>query len=225
MGARARTVACCHALEESVPAAVACFQELWPEANLVHFQDFALSRDRQSGKVSEDAICERIMALGRAAEESGADATLFTCSAFGDAIDAVKRAYPRSLVLAPNECAFRESIASGRRSHIFVTFEPSLPLLLAEYRSLAGAGAEARGHLVEGALGALRAGRAGEHGVRIAEAIRSAAMAAGGEPGSAILGQFSMARARDLSARGLPEGWTVSTTLEASVRWLRDQLH
>ena len=80
-----------HALRDSVAPAMAAMAQGWPEARVANLLDDSLSADIAARHgVIEDSIVERFVTLGRYARATGADGILFTCSAFGSAIDAVK---------------------------------------------------------------------------------------------------------------------------------------
>ena len=72
--------------------------------------DDSLSADlARDGKLT-DAMTERFLALGRYAASTGADAILFTCSAFGPCIEAVARAHAPMPVLKPNEAMIEQAV-------------------------------------------------------------------------------------------------------------------
>jgi len=211
-------IALIHALEESVLPARAAFAAHWPEAKAFDLLDTSLATDLAARGSLDAAMTERFLTLGRyaAATEGSsgpARAILFTCSAFGPAIDAVKRALPIP-VLRPNESAFAEALALGGRIGLMVTFAPSLPSLTQEIREMAGAPVEVTGVMVDGALAALKAGDGATHDRLAAEA---AAQLTGID--TLILGQFSLARARP--AIEAATGLRVVTTPEAALRGLK----
>ena len=92
-------VACLHALEESEEPIAEAFEREWPEAHVVHLNDFALSRDRASGAADESNIESRVLGLAQAARDRNASAILFTGTAFGAAVDAAQAAHPSLPVL------------------------------------------------------------------------------------------------------------------------------
>lgn len=211
-------IALIHALEESVLPARAAFAAHWPEAQAFDLLDTSLATDLAARGRLDAAMTERFLTLGRYAATTEATsgparAILFTCSAFGPAIDAVKRALPIP-VLRPNESAFAEALALGGRIGLMVTFAPSLPSLTQEIREMAGAPVEVTGVMVEGALAALKAGDGATHDRLAAEA---AARLSGID--TLILGQFSLARARP--AIEAASGLRVVTTPEAAIRGLK----
>jgi Asp/Glu/hydantoin racemase len=199
-----------HALRDSVEPARAAMAQGWPEADVANLLDDSLSADLARAGALDASMIARFVALGRYARDQGADGILFTCSAFGPAIEAVASdlAIP---VLKPNESAFRAALAHGTRIGLLVTFPGSLAPLTEELQTMAGPGLELHARIVPGALAALQAGDGQAHDRKIAEA------AAHLPPVDAlVLGQFSMARA----ARGL-DGRTVYTTPDAAVAELK----
>jgi Asp/Glu/hydantoin racemase len=212
-------IALVHALEESVLPSRAAFRELWPDAACFDLLDTSLAMDlaARGGGLDQDMV-DRFLTLGRyAAATRGsagpAEAMLFTCSAFGPAIDAVKQALPIP-VFRPNEAAFREALDLGRTIAILVSFPPSLPSLtreLEEEAAARGMSIEVRGIVAEGALAALKAGDAAGHDRLVAEAARRLSGV-----DAIILGQFSLARAK--TAVETATGVTVVTTPHSAVR-------
>lgn len=217
-----RRIALIHALRESVEPIRAAFAEGWPEAQTFNLLDDSLAPAvRHAGELTAQ-IHARFQALARYALTAGdgsgpLDAILFTCSAFGPAIEGVQRALPIP-VLKPNEAAFEAALGQGRRIGVAVTFEPSLAPLLAELRALAaarGRDAQVEGIAVPGALAALQAGDPLAHDAAIATAVGAAA----DRHDVIVLGQFSMARARAAMSTALQP--RVLTTPDAAVSRLR----
>jgi len=185
-------IALIHATPAAVDPVKAAFAEAWPEPDLVNLLDDSLSRDRALTPELTDSIFGRFDALGRYAASSGAEAILFTCSAFGPAIERVARSVDMP-VLKPNEAMFAEAIAIGGTIGMLATFEPSIASMSQEFEEQArqaGAKAKLRSLMVPGAMPALLAGRRDEHDALVAKA------AAGFAGCTAImLAQFSMAPA------------------------------
>jgi Asp/Glu/hydantoin racemase len=219
-----RRIALLHALRDSVEPILGAFARGWPEAQTFNLLDDSLSAAVAAEGRLTTPVVDRFLALGRYAASAqvggrGTDAILFTCSAFGPAIEAVQAdlAIP---VLKPNEAAFAAALGQGRRIGLLVTFGPSLDPLTAELRDMAvrlGDTCDVRGVLVEGALRALQSGRPDEH-----DAVISAAAAALEDRDVVVLGQFSMARARASMPAALQA--RVLTTPECAVEQLRRQL-
>ncbi|NNK93709.1 MAG: arylsulfatase, partial [Desulfobacterales bacterium] len=87
---------------------MAAFKDEWPDAETVNLLDDALGKDLNSGTFGHDLIEQRIEALGNYGERMGADGILYSCSAFGKEIDAVKGQLEIP-VLKPNEAMFEEA--------------------------------------------------------------------------------------------------------------------
>jgi Asp/Glu/hydantoin racemase len=217
-------IALIHALAASVEPIAKAFSEHWPEARTFNLLDDSLSRDRQADGELTAGMRERFLTLGRYAAAAGSRhrstaAILFTCSAFGPAIQTVKDDLPIP-VLNPNEGAFETALSAGQRIALLVTFPPSAESLRTELLALAklrGIRVDVKLKLVEGALAALAAGNAEQHDVLIAEAAGQA-----DNCDVIVLGQFSMARA---AARvSAATGARVVTTPNAAVKRLRTLL-
>ena len=214
-------IALIHALRDSMAPIWHAFSEGWPKAHTFNLLDDSLSTDLAREGELTDQIVERFLTLGRYAKDSGAngktaDAILFTCSAFGPAIEAVKRDLDIP-VFTPNEAAFKEAVTIGGHAGLIVTFPPSAAALSKELSDLA----ETRGTdinvttvLADGALAALQAGHADKHDQIIAETADTLC-----NVDSILLGQFSMARAAQETSRKV--GAPVITTPAAAVNQLR----
>src|SRR5512142_434523 len=96
-----------HATPVAIEPIVAAFRQLWPQAVTTNLLEDSLAADLAAEGRLTDAMIERFVALARYVHGCGADAILFTCSAFGPAIDAARRAVPVP-VLKPNEAMLDE---------------------------------------------------------------------------------------------------------------------
>jgi len=190
----AKRIALIHALTLSIAPSVDAFRALWPQAECINLLDDSLSVDRARAGELTPAIAARIAALAGHARACGAHGILYTCSAFGPAIEAVAclSAMP---VLKPNEAMFAEALSLGKRIGMLATFEPSIASMEAEFRAEAeGSGATISSIFVPRAMTALQRGDAATHDALLAEAARSEEAQ---ELDALMLAQFSMARARD----------------------------
>lgn len=208
-------IALIHALADSVAPINAALARDWPAALRMNLLDDSLSADLARAGTLDAAMHARFLALGRYAAGTGADAILFTCSAFGPCIDAVKDALAPLPVLKPNEAMVDEAAASGVQVGLVATFAPTLASMPAEFPP----GVDLRTALADGALAALQAGDAARHDTLAAEA--AATLAAQG-CGLIALAQFSLARAAPLV--GARTGLPVLTTVDSAVRVLRRRL-
>ncbi len=217
-------IALIHALEESVIPARETFLKEWPEAFCFDLLDTSLAIDLANAGKLDNTMMERFSELADyAARTTGkankTDAILFTCSAFGPAIDAVKSQLTIP-VLRPNESAFEEAIKMGNRIGLMVTFGPSLPALKAELETMAeslGKTINVLPVLVEGALTALKSGDVDTHNRLAAEACFQL-----NDIDVLVLGQFSLAKAAPLIRERLTI--PVLTTPESAVKALRTLL-
>lgn len=157
-----------HALKHSIVPIEASFARLWPQASLMNLLDDSLSADLARAGRLDEAMTERFLKLGRYAADTGADAILFTCSAFGPCIEAVARAHAPMPVLKPNEAMIEQAVATGRKIGLLASFAPTLASMPPEFpRSV-----EIVPKLAEGAMAALDRGDRAEHDRLVVEAAK-----------------------------------------------------
>ena len=186
-----------HATRVAVSPIEAAFESHWPEAEVVQFIDESLSRDLDEIGYLTPGINERVASLATFAHRGGAQAILFSCSAFGPAIEAAGARLPVP-VLKPNQAMLDEALALEGRIQVLSTFRPSGPSIRRELEALAEqrkVDLTIEDSYVPGALDALHAGDPDTHDALIAEA------AADSRADVVLLAQFSMARARDAVSR------------------------
>src|SRR5512146_2350200 len=181
-------IALIHATPVAIDPIVDAFKRLWPEARTTSLLDDSLSADLAAEGRLTDHMTDRFVTLAHYVHRCGADAILFTCSAFGPALDAAKATLGIP-VLKPNEAMLDEALSAGTRIGLIATFEPSIPSLQAELEQLARQkrlSISINSATVPAALAALHAGKAGEHDRLIADAAERI-----GDCDALILGQFS----------------------------------
>jgi Asp/Glu/hydantoin racemase len=202
-----------HALKHSIVPIESSFARLWPEATLMNLVDDSLSADLARDGRLTSGMTDRFLTLGRYAASTGADAILFTCSAFGPCIEAVAREHAPMPVLKPSEAMVEKAAARGHRIGLLSTFPPTLVSMPREFPSTV----EIVPKLAEGALAALDRGDRAEHDRLVAEASRDLR-----DCDLIALAQYSMAPAASLvvAASGLP----VLTTPDSAVLKLKDLL-
>ena len=126
-----------HALAHSVDPINQALQSAWPQAIRMNLLDDSLSADlARSGAGLDAAMHQRFESLAAYAEGTGAQAILFTCSAFGACIEAVATRRPHMPVLKPNEAMVVEAVAlSGPKGRIglIASFAPTLASMPAEF--------------------------------------------------------------------------------------------
>lgn len=209
-------IALIHATPLSMAPIEAAFAAAWPAPSLAHLLDGSLSQDLARDGHLTPAMTERFLSLGRYVAGCGADAMLFTCSAFGPCIEAVAAAHPAIPVLKPNEAMIAEARQHGRRIGLVASFAPTFASMLPEFVA-ADPALHVETALAEGAMEALAAGDAATHDARIAAAAARLAHC-----DVVALAQFSMARAAPAAAAA--SGRAVLTTPGAAVAALRARL-
>jgi Asp/Glu/hydantoin racemase len=202
-----------HALKHSLAPIEFSFARLWPEATLMNLVDDSLSADLARDGRLTSAMTDRFLILGRYAASTGADAILFTCSAFGPCIEAVAREHAPMPVLKPGEAMVEQAAARGHRIGLLSTFAPTLASMPQEFPSTV----EVVPKLVAGAMAALDRGDRAEHDRLVVEAARDLR-----DCDLIALAQYSMAPAAALveQASRLP----VLTTPDSAVLKLKQLL-
>jgi Asp/Glu/hydantoin racemase len=206
-------IALIHALKHSIQPIESSFARLWPEPQLMNLLDDSLSADLAHDGRLTDAMTERFLTLGRYVVSTGADAILFTCSAFGPCIEAVARAHAPMPVLKPNEAMIEQAARSGRKVGLLSTFPPTLVSMPCEFP----AAVELVPKLAEGALAALDRGDRAEHDRLVVEASKDLR-----DCDVVALAQYSMAPAA--SAVEQATGRPVLTTPDSAVLKLKRML-
>ena len=196
MNTPAARIALIHATALAVEPIAAAFGRHWPQARRMNLLDDSLSVDRAEAGELTPAMTRRFVDLARYARRAGCDAILFTCSAFGPAIEAAAAAVDVP-TLKPNEAMFDEALArcpaAGGMLGLIATFEPSLAPMAAELMDKArqrGARVELRTAFAPEAMQDLAEGRAQQHHQKIAVAARALR-----DCDVVMLAQFSMAAA------------------------------
>ena len=206
-------IALIHALKHSIAPIEAAFARVWPQPRLMNLLDDSLSADLARDGELTDAMTERFLVLGDYAAATGADAILFTCSAFGPCIEAVASAHAPMPVLKPNEAMIEQAVTMGRRIGLLSTFPPTLVSMPPEFPS----SVQIVPKLAEGALAALDRGDPTTHDRLIAEASRDLR-----DCDVVALAQFSIAAAAPLVAEAT--GRPVVTTPDSAVLKLQKLL-
>jgi aspartate/glutamate racemase len=189
-----------HAVSVAVQPVQAAFARAWPEAETVNLLEDSLSPDLEAAGDLTQSLMNRIAALARYGIDIGARGILFTCSAFGEAIDAVA-ATADIPVLKPNEAMFEEALEAGNRIGLLATFRPSVPSMEKEFFQMA----EQRGKVVKleslwvpGAMDALKSGDGDTHDRLLAQAASNLSSC-----DAVMLAHFSTARALPSVSRAI----------------------
>ena len=197
-------IALIHATALAVAPIHVAFECLWPQATRMNLLDDSLSVDlARTGRLTP-AMVRRFVDLANYVKSTGCTGILFTCSAFGPAIDEAAAAVGLP-TLKPNEAMFEEALArspaSGARLGLIATFEASIPSMSAELLALAkarGRQIDLQTRFVPEAMQDLADGDAALHHEKIAHAALDLR-----DCDVVMLAQFSMAAAQPLVQAGL----------------------
>ena len=210
-------IALIHALAHSLAPINDALDRDWPQATRMNLLDDSLSADLANTGALDAAMTHRFEQLADYAVSAGADAILFTCSAFGPCIDAIKLRHAGLPVLQPNEAMVVEAAALSRERRgaigLVASFAPTLASMPTEFPG----DVPLRTALAEHALPALERGDTATHDEATARA--AAGLVAQHGCVAIALAQFSLARAapRVAATCGVP----VLTTVDSAVRRLR----
>lgn len=199
-------IALIHATPLAIQPVNRSFQKLWPEAKLQNILDDSLSQDlARVGHLTADMV-ERFIDLAQYAKRVGCQGILFTCSAFGEAIEAAAAATGIP-TLKPNEAMFEEAlqVAIKAKPHstetlnigLVATFAASLDSMRDEFLAMSAhmkRVVNLHGMHVPLAMDALAKGQSLEHDQRIAAGIENMPAC-----DVIMLAQFSMAAAQTLA--------------------------
>ena len=204
-----------HAVAPAIAPIHTAFAREWPQARLQNVHDDGLTTALQEEGAITTRIHERILRLAQVASD-GADAVLFTCTAFDAAIDAA-RACLGVPVLKPNEAMYEAGLARGERVGLLATFEPAVSTM--EQALIATAGARGmqvsvRSVYVAHALDAARQGDVARHNALVASAARALAGC-----DVLLLGQFSTSTALQATQQAVAQ--PVLSAPEAAVLRLK----
>ncbi len=198
-------IALIHATVLAVDPIQAAFARHWAGARRMNLLDDSLSVDLAEAGSLTPSMVQRFVDLAHYAHRTGCTGILFTCSAFGPAIEAAAAATGLP-TLKPNEAMFEEALArsprAGPKLGLIATFEASIPSMSAELLQMAkeaGRDIELHTQFVPEAMQDLAQGRADEHHRKIAEAARSLR-----DCDVVMLAQFSMAAAQPRVQAELP---------------------
>lgn len=214
------------ALIHATPLAMMPIQEalerLWPDARCMNLLDDSLSSDLATAGSINTELMDRFESLTRYAEAVGAHAVLFTCSAFGSAVEAAaaKAGVP---TFKPNEAMFGEALdvcaKLGRvgRIGMLSTFSPSVASMrdeLLHMASVRGVDVTLRVECPDGAFKALSEGRVDVHDTLVSEAGQKLL-----DQDVIMLGQFSISHMRGRIA--LETSLPVLSSPDSAVRLLK----
>lgn len=219
-------IALIHATPLAVQPVAAAFASLWPQAQCMNLLDDTLSVDLAKAGLLNEAMTQRMVGLARYAKSYGAQGILFTCSAFGPAIERASQEVGVP-TLKPNEAMFDAALAQcanlGRKSRIglLTTFAPAATSMAEELEaavSQSGLQVCIDSSCATEAMSALNSGDTARHDALIVESALKLK-----DCDVLLLGQFSMARAKALveATTGIP----TLTSPESAVKRLMAELN
>lgn len=209
-----------HATPLAMEPIAQAFSHFWPQADISNLLDDALSVDRRKSTHLTERLYQRIDTLVEYAKSIEAGAVLFTCSAFGEAIEASaqKQAIP---VLKPNEAMFDEAIHQGNHIVMLATFAPAVAGMEAEFAELAAernSRATLKSVVVSEARDALEQNNPTLHNRLLANAAEACQ-----DADVIMLAHFSMAIAQPDVQAAVP--CPVLSSPQAAVKKLKSLLH
>jgi maleate cis-trans isomerase len=199
-------IALIHATALAVEPIQSAFERLWPQARRMNLLDDSLSVDLADDGNLTPRMFKRFMDLAAYAKGTGCDGILFTCSAFGPAIEAAGQAVGIP-TLKPNEAMFEQALglAAARagasrpaRLSLVATFAASIRSMSQELIAMAkqrGQHVELHTLMVPEAMQDLAMGQSEVHDRKIAAAVAAAGSELQGCD-AVMLAQFSMAQAK-----------------------------
>lgn len=205
-----------HATPLAMPPVAESFARLWPEAELCNLLDDSLALDLARAERLDAAMMARFSTLAHYAGSAAASGILFTCSAFGPAIEACRKGLPIP-VLKPNEAMVDKALATGGKIGLLATFAPTLESVAREFRERAAALAvklDLHSRHVPEAFEALRGGETAVHDALIADAAHALE-----DCDLVCFAQFSMSSAATPASTAA--GKPVLTTPDSAVGRLR----
>jgi hypothetical protein len=165
-------IALVHAIYPAMAPLEASFQRLWPEAPRFNLVDDGLTVALEREGNLTESIHARIGRLAEHGWRAGAQCVLFSCSAFGAAIERAAQAAPVP-VLKPNEAMFLQALQAGGRIGMLATFAPAVDSMEQEFRALSaarGGAAAIETICVPEAMAAARGGDVARHDALVAHA-------------------------------------------------------
>ncbi len=194
-------IALIHATPLAMEPIAQAFAKHWPQAQCMHLLDDTLSKDRAKDGVLTNDMVDRFKELSTYSKQTGAQGILFTCSAFGPAIDAA-HAHVRIPTHKPNQAMFEDALSKALKGKnlrvgLMATFEASIGALSEEFLELAKTNnihVQMESVFVKEAMQDLANGQAQLHHQKIAACVSQLSHC-----DVIMLAQFSMAAAQPLA--------------------------
>ncbi|MCL4535894.1 MAG: aspartate/glutamate racemase family protein [Bacteroidetes bacterium] len=192
MSARTPRVCLIHTSNALIVPLTEVFQDILPQAELVHIMDDALLKDvRMAGHVTQ-GVTRRMVLYVMGAEAAGADIILNCCSSVSETMDVARQVVSTPIVKIDEPMA-EEATRRGGRIGVLATVPTTLAPTCRLVERMASAGGKTltiRQQVCEGAFDVLMAGDARRHDEMVLEGIINLAK----ESNVVVLAQGSMAR-------------------------------
>ncbi len=192
----ARKVGMVHTVDKLIPMWDELAEEMMPGTEIIHLVDEGLLKEIVAGGELTDERISRLASLASAAEASGAEAVLLTCSTIGPAVDTVKECVGVPFLKVDEAMADR-AVQLGQRIGVIATLHTTLTPTSDLVRARAAAqGREVQIETVlcQGAFEALGAGDTDTHDRIVIEDLKELM----GRVEVVVLAQATMARVADL---------------------------
>ena len=181
-----------HVHKDAMNAAVAAFDQDWPEARISNILDDGLFAwvNEAGGVVPE--MFDAFHRLTAYAVDRGAEGIVFSCSAFRECIDSCAATFDRP-ILGPNEAMIEAALEAGPRIGVLATVAPTIPSISAEIEEKArqtGRNVTLSACYVENAFAAMAAGDGEAHDRMVADAAAKVT-----NVDVIVLAQFTLSRA------------------------------
>ncbi len=160
-----------HVHKDAMDAAVRAFTADWPEARISNIlEDGLFAWVRETGGVVPE-MYDAFRTLTNYAVGRGAEGILYSCSAFGECIDACIAEHDIPM-LKPNDAMIEQALDHGPRIAVVATVAATIPTISYEIEEMAakrGQAIELLPYVVDGAFDALAAGNAAKHDLLVAD--------------------------------------------------------
>lgn len=178
--------------KDAMAAAVRAFAQDWPEARISNLlEDGLFEWVRETGGVVPE-MHAAFHSLTDYMIARGADAILYTCSAFGECIDACIAEHDIPM-LKPNDAMIEKALDCGSRIAVVATVAATIPTIAYEFEEMAAKREQDVSlvpYVVDGAFDAMASGNGAKHDLLVAETAEAI------EGCDAIaLAQFTLSRA------------------------------
>ena len=192
----ARKVGMIHTVEKLIPMWEELAEEMMPGTEIIHLVDEGLLKEIVAGGELTEERVSRLASLASAAEASGAEAVMLTCSTIGPAVDTAKDSVEVPFLKVDEAMADR-AVLLGPRIGVIATLHTTLTPtsdLVRKRATAQGKEVQIETVLCQGAFEALGAGHTDTHDRIVIENLKELM----NRVDVVVLAQATMARVADL---------------------------